>query len=804
MINDLRFAIRMLVRSPAFSILAILTLALAIGANSAVFSVINAVLLRPLPYENPEQLVRVFGTQPQLAQAPTSPANFLDWKEQNQAFERIATFVGQGFNLLGGDKPERVRGARVSADLFQLLGMEPALGRTFQSDEEQRGPNRVVVLSHDFWRSRFAGDDSIIGKSITLNDQTYTVIGVMPAGFAFPNERTQLWTPIAFSDTERATRDTNYIDVIARLKPGVTLAQAQEHMSALARQQAQRFPDTNTGIGVKLVALGEHTVGNIRPVLVVLLAAVAFVLLIACANVANLLLARAADRQREMAIRSALGASRSRVVRLLLVESVVIAVVGGAAGLMLAIWGIDLLVALKPGNLPRVAEISIDRGVFGFAALLSLITGVGFGLVPAWHVSKPDLNEGLKESSRGTSGGPGRQRLRGSLVVCEIALSLVLLIGAGLMIRSFARLLAVDPGFNPTNVLQAFVSLPSTKYPDARRQAAFFDALLERTRNLAGVIAIGAVSDLPLLGGNSTVFDVEGRAPAQPGQRSLIDYRAASADYFSAMGMRLVKGRAFSARDTADAPGVVIINETTAARFFPNEDPIGKRIALSGPPDLREIVGVVADVRNYGLDADVKPEAYVPFVQNAPEYLSAVAAGMNIVVRTASDASAFAPTFRAQVQAIDKDQPISELSTMEAQLAESIAQRRFNMLLLAVFAGLALVLAAVGIYGVVGYTVAQRSHEMGIRMALGASRGDILRLVFGHSMLTTLAGIAVGLIAALALTRLISSLLYDVAPTDPLVFAGITSLLVLVASTATYLPARRAMRVNPIEALRHE
>ncbi len=804
MITDLKYALRMLVKTPAFSILAVLTLALAIGANSAVFSVINAVLLRPLPYEKPAELVRVFGTQPQLPKAPTSPANFLDWKEQNQVFARIATYVGQGFNLLGDNKPERVRGARVSADLFDLLGVRPSVGRAFLAEEDQLGQNRVVVLSDEFWRSRFGADRRTVGQTITLNDQSYTVIGVMPPGFGFPSDTTQVWTPIAFREAERATRDTNYINVLARLKPGVTLAQAQEQMSALARRQAERYPDSNTGIGVKLVTLSEQTLGDIRPVLVVLLGAVVFVLLIACANVANLLLARAAERQKEMAIRSALGASRSRVVRLLLIESVLVALLGGGCGLVFAIWGVDLLVALKPVDLPRLTEIGIDRGVFAFTALLSLVTGLGFGLVPAWQASRSDLNEGLKESSRGATGGPGRQRFRGMLVVTEVALSLVLLIGAGLMIRSFARLLSVDPGFNPGSVLTAFVSLPPSKYPEPQQQAAFFQQLIERTRNLPGVLSAAAASDLPLFGGNSTAFDVEGRPPSAPGQRGLIDYRMISPEYFQAMGMRLMKGRAFSERDTLDTPQVVIINATTAARFFPNEDPIGKRIGLSGPTDWREVVGVIGDVRNYGLDAEVKPEAYIPFLQNAPGYLAGVASAMNVVMRTANDPLSAGPAFRSVVQSLDKDQPISVISTMESQLAESVAQRRFNMLLLAVFATLALLLAAIGIYGVIAYTVAQRTHEMGLRMALGASRADILKLVFAHAMLRTFAGVALGLAAAFGLTRLMSSLLYDVAPTDPLVFAGITALLVLVALAATYIPARRAMKVDPMVALRYE
>ena len=803
MMADLRYALRMLAKSPAFTVIAILTLGLAIGANSAIFSVIDAVLLRPLPYPHSEQLVRVFGKQPQLDLAPSSPANFLEWREENQVFERIGTYVGQGFNLLGGDKPERVIGARVSADVLPLLGVRPALGRVFTNDEDQEGRGQVAILSHDFWQSRFGGDPNTIRQTITLNDKPYTVIGVMPAGFTFPGTRTQVWVPIAFNAAERATRDTNFIDVIARLKPGVSLEQARANMDAVARSQAERYPRTNFGVSVTVVSLHEHIVGDVRPMLVVLLGAVGFVLLIACANVANLLLARAAARQREMAIRGALGASRSRVVRLLLTESVLLAVVGGAVGLLLAIWSLDLLVSLKPANLPRLAEISVNRTVFLFTLAISVVTGLLFGLVPALHVSKVDLNEGLKESSRGGTDSPRRHLVRALLVVSEVALSLVLLVGAGLMIRSFSRLLAVDPGFKADHVLTAFVSLPSSKYPKREEQTAFFDRLLERLRNVPGVSAAALVTDIPLYGGSSTGFDVEGRPPAAPGHRAMTDYRLTSPDYFVAMGIRLVKGRAFSRSDTEAAPGVVIINETMAARFFPGEDPIGKRLDLSGEPrDLREIVGVVGDVRNYGVDAEVKPEVYVPFLQSAPAYLSGVVSALTIVVRSAIEPAALGSALREQVQALDRDQPVSEIKTMEWYLADSIAQRRFNMFLLGVFAGLALVLAAVGIYGVIAYTVSQRTHEMGIRIALGAKGGDILRLVFGNAMSTTLTGIALGLGAAFALTRLLRSLLYQVSPTDPVVFAAIPLLLLSVAAVATYLPARRAVKVNPITALR--
>ena len=803
MMGDLRYALRMLAKSPAFTFVVVVTLGLAIGANSAIFSVVNAVLLRPLPYPNSDRLVRIYGTQPQLPTGPTSPANFLEWKGENEVFERIATYIGQGFNFTGTDKPERVIGVRVSADLFQLLRVQPALGRTFTVDEDRDGADRVVILSDQFWQSRFGGDARAVGQTITLNEQRYTIVGVMPAGFAFPSPHAQVWTPVGFNPAEQATRDTNFIDVVARLKPAVSIEQAQANMTAIAQRQAERYPQTNFGVGVKVMSLQEDIVGDVRPMLVVLLAAVGFVLLIACANVANLLLARAAARQREMAIRGALGASRSRVVRLLLTESVLLAILGGAVGLLLAIWSLDLLVSLKPANIPRLAEIGVNRTMFLFTLAVSVFTGMLFGVVPALQVAKADLNEGLKESGRGGSDSARRHRVRALLVVSEVALSLVLLVGAGLMIRSFSKLLAVDPGFHADHVLTALVSLPVPKYPKWEEQVAFYDRLLERLRNVPGVTAAGVITDLPLLGGGSTGFDVDGRPEALPGQRPLTDYRIASPDYFAAMGMKLLKGRAFSRFDTDGAPGVVIINETLAKNYFAGEEPIGQRLALSGSPkDLREIVGVVADVRNYGVDADVKPEVYVPFTQSAPDYLSSVVSALTVVVRSTMDPAMLTNVLREQVQALDKDQPVSRIKTMEGYLADSMAQRRFNMLLLGAFAGIALVLAAVGIYGVIAYTVAQRTHEMGIRIALGARGADILRLVFANAMVTTITGIVIGLVAAFALTRLLQSLLYQVTATDPFVFAAISILLLTVAAIATYIPARRAMKVNPITALR--
>jgi len=803
-LNDVRYSIRMMLKNRGVTFIAVFALALGIGANTSIFSVVNAVLLRPLPYEKPEQLVQIWGTQPQLDKAPTSPASFLDWRAQNKVFEGMAAYTSRSFNLTGGDAPERIISSRVSSDLFQLLGVRPALGRSFLVEEDQPGSNQVVVISHGLWRRRFGADPNIAGKTIALNDQKFTVVGVMPSGFSFPGARTELWTPIAFSHAERKTRDTNFISVVARLKPGVTLAGAQAEMDGIARQQRQQYPEQYEGIGVKLISLNEQIVGNVQQVLFVLLGVVGFVLLIACANVANLLLARAAARQKEIAIRNALGASRMRVVRQLLTESLLLALLGGAFGFLLAWWGLDLLVALKPANIPRLTQIGIDRWVFAFTFLLSLLTGLIFGLIPAWQTSNANVNDTLKESGRSATGGGNRQRVRNLLVVSEVALSLVLLVGAGLMIKSFVRLLEVDPGFDPDNVLTMSLALPVSKYAGGEQQAAFFQQTLERIKSLPGVQFAGVTTDLPLYGGSSTGFEVEGRAPSAPGGKPLTDYHSISPDYFRALGIRLVKGRQFTERDTKDAPGVVVINETLAKQFFGAEDPIGRRLGLSGPTDWREIVGVVDDVRNYGLDADVKPEAYMPYLQNAPGYLAGTSSGMSLVVRAASDPSGLTAAIRSSVQAVDKDQPVYNIQTMEQFLAESIAQRRFNVLLLSVFAALALILAAVGIYGVMSYSVTQRTHEIGIRMALGAQGRDVLRLVVGQGLVLCLIGVGVGLLAAFVLTRFLASLLYGVSAIDFATYTAVSLLITVVAFLASYIPARRAARIDPMIALRYE
>ncbi|HKP88091.1 MAG TPA: ABC transporter permease [Blastocatellia bacterium] len=809
LLQDLRYGFRMLAKKPGFTLVAVVALALGIGANTAIFSVVNTVLLRPLPYKSPDQLMIVWedGTRYGFPKDTPAPANFIDWRDQNQVFESMAAIADQTFNLTGTGEPEKIEGQRVSATFFPMFGVDPMLGRWFLPEEDQPGAGRTVIMNYGLWQRRFGSDPDIVGKPVTLNGQPYTVVGVMPKEFRFPDpyqistEETALYVPLAFSSEEASNRGGHYLIVYARAKAGVTRQQAQAEMDTIAARLEQQYPDTNMSLGATVVTLHEQIVGDIKPALLILLGIVGLVLLIACANVANLLLARAIARQKETAIRTALGASRKRLVSQFLTESVLLAALGGVAGLLLALYGLKLLEALIPPNLSQAKGISIDATVLGFTFLVSLLTGVVFGLVPALQASRPNLNETLKEGGKGTSGG-GRSRLRNVLVISEVALALVPLIGAGLLINSFLKLRSVDPGFNPDNLLTMNVVLPRSKYTDQARRTAFYDELLQRVESLPGVESAGVITNLPLtFKGNNNGVTIEGRPEPPPDQVPIVITRTISPSYFHTMGIALLKGREFNRQDAQDAPGAVVVSEATARSFWPGEDAIGKRIKLGGynsdEPWL-SVVGVVKDVRQFELDIDPKPQIYLPYSQIL--YL----APRDLVVRTTGDPLSLAAAVRGEVWAIDKDQPVSNISTMSQIMSRSVARQRFNTLLFGLFAGVALALAAVGIYGVMSYSVTQRTHEIGIRMALGANPGNVLRLVVGQGLKLVAAGVAIGLAFAFALTRLMESLLFGVSATDPATFALISLALVAVALFASYIPARRATKVDPMVALRYE
>jgi putative ABC transport system permease protein len=800
-LQDLRYAVRMMLKQPIFTVIAVVALALGIGANTAIFTVVNAVLLRPLPYDDPSHLVWIWDTQPQLATAPASLPDFLDWKDQNHSFEYMAAYQGGSMFVDNGNGVQDTNVGLVTPDIFSLFRVKPILGRTFTDEETQPGKFRVAVIGQKMWQSRFGSDPNIVGRTLQLNGAAYTIIGVLPAGFAFPNEA-QLWRPLPI-DMSKLDRGPHYLHVIARLKHDVTLPQAQAEMQTIAAQLSQQYFEKNAGHNVKLQLLTDVVVGDIKPALFVLLGAVGFVLLIACANIANLLLARAASRQREMAIRTALGASRSRIIRQLLTESITLSVTGGVAGLLVAIWGVKSLISLSPDTLPRVTEIAIDTRVALFSILVSVLTGVVFGLAPALQVSKPDLNEALKESAR-TSAGAHKNRLRSLLVVSEIALSLVLLIGAGLMIRSFYRLSRIDPGFNPKNVATFGVTLLRGNYPDDAKVAAFYSELLQRTASIPGIKSAGAITELPM-GGNNTsdYFAIEGRPVVPKEERPITECRTVTPHYFESMEIPLLRGRDFSETDTKQTPNVTIINEAFVRRHFGDEDPLGHRITLQGQfRDPITIVGIVGNVHDFGLDAPPTPEAYFPYLQNP--LFESLDRSLTIVARTKTDPATMGASLRDEMLSLDKSLPVYAIKPMTEYLSDSLSRRRFNMILLSVFASVALLLAAVGIYGVISYIVSQRVREIGIRVAIGAQASDILGLVIRQAMTLTVIGIAVGLGSAVALTRLMESLLFDVSVTDPLTFALISIVLALVALSACMVPARRATKVDPIIALRYE
>ena len=802
----------MLIKNPGFTAVAVIAVALGIGANTAIFSVINSVLLQPLPFPEPDRLVSVWESRPQrgVRANPASYPNFADWRAQNDVFSYISAHSSTDFTLTGDDNPARLQGAVVSADLFPMLGVQPLMGRVFREDDDKAGAPLTVVLSHRLWKDRYNADPGIIDTSITLNSKSYTVIGVMPEGFKFPiqNDPVELWTSFASAlsgaadDTIANERGAHFLSVTARLKPGISLQQARANMQTIAGSLSEKYPDTNANFSATVDPAMEEIVGDIRQPLWILMAAVGCVLLIACTNVASLLLARATARHKEMAIRAAMGARRSRVIRQLLTESLVLALAGGVLGLLIALWGTDALVAVSGDQLPRSGQIGLDMRVLGFSLLASVVTGVLFGLVPALHSSKIDLNEALKEGGRSGSEGARRNRLRSALVTAEIAIAVILLAGAGLLIQSLWRLQRVDAGFDPHNVIAVEVGLPEVKY-STRQQADFYRSLQERISNVPGVQSASAVSPLPLSHNRIRItFEIEGR-PVAPKDRPASDYRSVSLDYFRTMGIGLVRGRDFNRRDNGAGADVIIVNEAFVDQFFPGEDPIGKRVRPGimvepGKPGMwREIVGVVRNVKHQALNKDFTAEYYVPHEQVPFD-------SMSLVVKGASDPRALVNAVREEVRALDRDLPLFNIRTMDQYVSASVAQPQLIALLLTLFAGLALVLTAIGLYGVMSYSVAQRTHEIGIRMALGASPGLVLRLVIRQGMQLAAAGVGIGLTAAIAATQLLKVLLFGIGARDPLTFASIAVIIALVALAACFLPARRATKVDPMVALRYE
>ena len=800
--QDLRYGFRMLYKNPGFTVVALLALALGIGANTAIFSVVNSVLLRPLSYSDPARLVMIWENHQQRGGPErewASPADFRDYQEQTNSFEHITAFLGWGPTLTGQGEPEDLLGAAVSHDTFAMLGIQPTLGRTFSEEEDRPGAEKVVVLSNQLWNRRFASDPTIIGKNIALSDENYTVIGVMPRGFTFPVlTNAELFRAIkpTIAGLQGCDRGCVILRLIARLKSNVPIEAARAEMNAIAVQTAERYPESNKGVGTTLVPLQEQLVGDVRPAMLVLLGAVGLVLLIACANVANLLLARAATREKEVAIRAALGASRTRLIRQHLTESLTLAFIGGTLGLILAFWLVHLLVSFAPKGTPRIGEISIDPIVLAFTCGIALFTGIAFGLAPALLSSKANLGNALKEGGRDSAVTSRGARIRSALVVFEVALALMLLIGAGLLIKSFVNLQHIDPGFNPRSALRVDVSLPRTRYPARNQPAVFYKQLIERIAALPGVQSVGGISRLPLSGGGTdSEFEIDGRPPSEPGHQMVAWYSSVTPDYFRTLGIRLIKGREPAESDTADSPKVVFISEMMARRYFSDEDPVGKRLVFGS--DKREIVGIVSDVSHFGLTQDARPAMYFPHAQSP-------ARGMSLVVRTASNPLALTASIRNQVSSLDQNLATSNVMTLEELVGSSLAEPRFTLLLLGSFAGVALVLSAIGVYGVVSYSVSQRSHEIGVRMALGAQVSDVLRLVIAQGMTLVLGGVGVGLVAAFALSRVMSKLLYGVSPTDVTTFAATSLILTGVALGACFVPGRRATRVDPMESLRYE
>ena len=801
--SDINYAIRNLWKRPGFTLIAVLTLALGIGANTAIFSAINALLLKPLPFPELDRVVAIWDTLPArgVDHNEVTIANYLDWQAQSQSYEQLALYRWWSANITGIDSPERIQGFLVTANFLDAIGMKPIMGRNFKAEENQPGKDAVAIITHSLWQRRFGGDPNIVNKTITVNSVTRTVVGVMPERFNFP-KGSEVYAPIAFTPELMKSRGNHSYYVIGRLKPGVSIDSSQAELTNLTARLEQQYPETNKGWSAAVYPLVADTVRQYDTALWVMMGAVGFVLLIACANVANLMLARATGRQKEIALRAALGASRWRIVRQLLTESVIVALLGGVLGILVGFWGIDALRAANPGEAAKYApgwyQLGLNFTVLAFTLGLSLFSGIIFGLAPALQASKPNLNDSLKEGSRQASGRS--HGLRSSLVVFEVALSLVLLVGAGLLARSFLSLLRTNAGFNPDNILTMQLVLPGAKYKDDTSRAAFYNDLLQRAKTYPGVESAAFVNYLPLGGANSSdAYLVEGVPEPAPGEENIGRYRVNTPDYFQAMGIRLSKGRSFTDQDKAGALPVVIVNETLARKHWPSEDPIGKRLRLEGPLERSpwmQVVGVIEDVK-HDLNVAVTPEFYLPHAQDPWN-------AMILVAKTKVDPASLAAGLRQQVWAIDKDQPVFDVRTMEEVRSISIAMYSFSSVMLAIFAGVALLLASVGIYGVMAFAVTQRTQEIGIRMALGARALDVLKMVVTHGMKLALLGIVIGLAGSFALTRFMKGLLFGVEPTDLLTFSLVSLFLLAAALVACYLPARRATKVDPLVALRYE
>lgn len=807
--QDVRYSLRVLLRKPGFTLTVIITLALGIGANTAIFSVVNAVLLRELPLKNPEEVMWVWSTRTDREKAPFTIPDFLDYRDQNQSLDQIAAFCNVGLNLTGNEKTERLQAMRVSANLFEFLGVEAGVGRLFIAEDDEPARKQVAVLSHESWQKRFGGDPQVVGKELNLNGESYTVVGVLPSRFTLPDREAELAIPLRpLVDPLREVRSsTNFLRAAARLKPGVTRQQAETDLTAVVARQRQQFGDSYIKkTGVRLVPIYDEMVGSVRTALWVLLGAVGMVLLIACSNLASLSLARAAARYREMSIRKALGATSVRLVRQLLAESLLLTFLGGAAGFLLAVWGVRFLLALSPTRLPRDTEIGVDLRVLAFAAGASILAALISGVLPAFQAARTEIRTGLLgDATRGAGDAASRNRSRSILVIAEVSLSFVLLIGAGLLIRSFISTQAVNPGFDPSNVITARLSLPKANYKDRAAVSLFYDKLSDRLQSLPGVDSVGAVSLLPMGPGMHVIpFYPKGQRSSK-GDSFIAQYRVVTPNYFLALKIPLQQGRAFDAHDKADRVSVAIVNETLAGRFFPKGDAIGAQILVddnnTGPRSL-EIVGVVGDVKHVSLEDKPTIDIYLPVAQVHEDNVGSLINSQYWIVRSRTDAGSLEAAIRRELRSVDADVASASITTMESYLSDSVAPRRFNLRLLTIFSVAALLLAATGIYGLISYSVAQRTPEIGIRLALGATRKNIFRIILGQGLRLVLVGLALGLVGAFALTRMIRSLMFGVTPSDPLTFVSVSSLLILITLAAAGLPALRATKLDPLRALR--